>query len=176
MYKLTKEECEKNYSKYDLRPWIEYDVILIPSNITKIGDYVFSCCKCSKILNNCITERFKDENKIIMPKIKSIGKFAFALCENIKEIIFQNSLISIGDCAFLGCSNLEFIKIPYTVKTIGRFEFLNCKPSIEISYKNQHLIKSGYRLKIINMENFELSEKILKLNEKLMDGKVVTII
>lgn len=64
--------------------------LIIPNNITKIGNYAFICCSglTSLTIGNNVTE---------------IGRNAFAGCSSLKSVTIPNSVASIGVCAFDGC-------------------------------------------------------------------------
>lgn len=59
--------------------------------------------------------------------VTSIGKSAFANCENLADITIPESVTSIGNTAFYGCTALETITILPTVTTIGNYAFEGCE-------------------------------------------------
>lgn len=111
--------------------------INIPTSIKKIDESQF---KATNI-----------EHLVLPDGIKSIGREAFAYCENLKSINIPSSvtkigqeaftmcknlsselelpdgLVELGNEAFLGCSNLTGdLKIPDNLKEIGRNAFSGC--------------------------------------------------
>ncbi len=59
-------------------------------------------------------------------KITKIGKYAFANCENLKNVLFSETLNEIDDCAFLGCSKLDSFSVVANVGRIGDNAFKDC--------------------------------------------------
>ena len=70
---------------------------VIPSSVTSIGDYAFSCCD--------------SLSEIVIPSsVTSIGDSAFSCCDSLSKIVIPSSVTSIGDSAFYNCKfpdNLE---------------------------------------------------------------------
>ena len=60
--------------------------------------------------------------------VKTISSYAFAYCDELKNITFSNNsfLEKINSYAFLNCKKLENIKIPNSVITIGTGAFASC--------------------------------------------------
>lgn len=95
-YKISKEECEKDYGFKDIKRWKDASIIEIPENITRIGNFAFYGCKVKEI---------KTTNSEIsdLPKsVKEIGHYAFFNCKNLDNICLQH-VEKIGDCAFVLC-------------------------------------------------------------------------
>lgn len=59
-------------------------------------------------------------------KLKRIGEFAFANCNNLISIEIPNSVTSIGSSAFWDCSKLTSITIPEGVTSIEDLAFFHC--------------------------------------------------
>ena len=59
-------------------------------------------------------------------KITKIGKYAFANCESLKNVLFSETLNEIDDCAFLGCSKLDSFSVVANVGRIGDNAFKDC--------------------------------------------------
>ena len=106
--------------------------IIVPANITHIGEKAFSGCsslesiifedgsKLTKIDSNAFEGCSKLEQINIPSSVTEIGENAFSGCSSLTSIIIPDSVTSIGSGAFSGCSGLESITIPFaggTVKT-----------------------------------------------------------
>ena len=92
---------------------------VIPSSVTSIGDYAFSCCD--------------SLSEIVIPSsVTSIGDSAFAKCDSLSEIVIPSSVTNIGDWAFSGCDSLSEIVIPSSVTSIGHHAFYGCRFLSEI--------------------------------------------
>ncbi len=70
-------------------------VLVIPNNVTSIGDYAFY--NCSSLTS-----------VVIGDSVTSIGKNAFSNCSGLTSVTIPDSVTSIGDYAFGGCSSLTY--------------------------------------------------------------------
>ncbi len=78
----------------------EFNEIILPNTITRIGNYSFSSFNSLK-------------NVIIPNSVTSIGNGAFYNCDSLKSIEIPNSVTTIGFESFSGCNNLEKITLPF---------------------------------------------------------------
>ena len=87
--------------------------LIIPSDITSIGNYTFYNCSglTSVTIPNSVT---------------SIGNYAFCGCSDLTSVSIPNSVTSIGNYAFNSCSGLNSVIIPNSVTSIGGWAFYNC--------------------------------------------------
>ena len=69
--------------------------VIIPNNVTKIGDYAFNGC-------NSLT------NIHISNSVKAIGKQAFNGCRALNPIIVPDEVLLIGNYAFGGIQNVIY--------------------------------------------------------------------
>lgn len=75
----------------------------------------------------------EDIKKVVFdPGITSIGREAFAQCDNLESVSIPSSVTSIGDNAFSTCLNLTSINIPTSVTCIGDGAFNSCLSLISI--------------------------------------------
>lgn len=73
--------------------------------------------KCSK----------KATGEIAIPDgVTSIGKGAFALCQEMTHVKIPLSVTSIGERAFWGCTGLKSVLIPKSVTFLGDSAFQHC--------------------------------------------------
>ena len=70
--------------------------IVIPDNVTRIGEYVFSWNK-------------KLTSVVIPTDVTSIGVHAFYGCTKLTSVVIPNGVTSIGEYAFGSCTNLKSI-------------------------------------------------------------------
>ena len=84
--------------------------LVIPNNVTSIGNYAFNTCKAltSVTIPNSVT---------------SIGEWAFYGCSGLTSVTIPNSVTSIGDYAFYYCSGLTSVTIGSGVTSIGNYAF-----------------------------------------------------
>ena len=97
--------------------------LVIPNNVTTIGDNAFSC--------------FSGLTSVTIPNsVTSIGEAAFDGCSGLTSVTIPNSVTSIGFCAFEGCSGLTSITIPNSVTSIGEAAFFNCSGLTTVTIPN----------------------------------------
>lgn len=120
--------------------------VIIPNNITSIGEYAFSGCYnlTSIVIPNNITSigedafRFcKSLTSITIPNsVTSIGKGAFSNCESLTNIVLPNSVTNIGRGAFEGCLDLTSITIPNSITSISEDAFRFCHRLTNVEIPN----------------------------------------
>ena len=121
--------------------------ISISNSVTSIGDYVFTDCASLKnievaadngyyqsIDGNLYTKggttllqyaKGKTETSFSLPSsVETVGKYAFAACEQLTSITLSSALQTIESNAFGRCGITEIDL--NNVKTIGRFAFAGC--------------------------------------------------
>ena len=81
--------------------------VVIPSNVTTIGDGAFY--KCESITSITIPN-----------SVTSIGNRAFDGCTSLTSITIPNSVTSLGEKAFLYCTSLTSLTITNSVTSIGK--------------------------------------------------------
>ena len=86
---------------------------VIPSSVTKIGDYAFRYCENLTTLT-------------IPNSITSIGERSFEGCISLVSVIIPDGVTSLGKWSFCGCSNLASVTIPHSMTSIGSNAFENC--------------------------------------------------
>ena len=109
-----------------------------------------------------IDERLFMENaqlkKIILPSsLREIGQYAFALCTNITEIIFEEDsmLAEIGEGAF-GMTSIEKIELPESLLATGVEAFTGCPNLQEV------ILPEG--IEIISVASFANCTLLSKIN------------
>ena len=94
--------------------------VVIPNNVTSIGDRAFKDCK--------------SLTRITIPdSVTSIGEYAFFGCESLTNITIPDSVTSIGNWTFWGCYSLTNITIPDSVTSIGKYAFYWCESLTNIT-------------------------------------------
>jgi hypothetical protein len=97
--------------------------IVLPSNVTSIGEYAFFDC-------------FALNTIVIPSSMTSIGDFAFGFCNTLKTILLPSFLTQIGDHAFFGCNKLTTVVIPASVTSVGTRAFNACSGFISVDTDN----------------------------------------
>ena len=120
--------------------------IILPTNLTSIGDWAFSGCSSltSITIGNSVTsigdwafEYCRALTSVTIPNsVTSIGEGAFQFCSSLTSITIPNSVTSIGDYAFSNCSSLTSVTIPNSVTSIGYQAFCYCSSFTSITIPN----------------------------------------
>ena len=87
--------------------------VVIPNDVTTIGDYAFSNC-------NGLT------NVTISSSVTNIGYRAFANCNGLTSVAIPDSVTNIGGEAFQSCTDLTSVMIGRGVTNIGNYAFEYC--------------------------------------------------
>lgn len=100
--------------------------VMIPSSVKTIGDYAF---------------RYSNLETLEIDGCETIGTYAFANCENLKNIVLKN-IVTIKSDAFYKCTSLELLEID-GVETIGTSTFEYCENLKTIELNNITAIGSS---------------------------------
>lgn len=113
--------------------------IILPPNITEIGQYAFYGCEnlisvkifdgLKKINDSTFTDCTNLSEFNIPSTVESIGTQAFYYCEKLTKITIPSDVETIGVDAFYGCSSLSEVIIGKGVKNIGHNAF-SCNSSL----------------------------------------------
>ncbi|MBO5010294.1 MAG: leucine-rich repeat protein, partial [Clostridia bacterium] len=106
--------------------------VSMPDSVAYVGAYAFS----ADADNLTVTIRYNsgkiadymlynmDVYKVVMEDgISEIGNYVFALCHELTEITFPNTLKTIGNYAFYDNRMYDELTLPNTVETIGDYTF-----------------------------------------------------
>ena len=134
--------------------------LLIPNNVTSIGNQVFFGCSnlTSITIPNSVTSigtnafyRCSGLTSITIPNsVTNIGISAFYNCSGLTSITISNSVTSIGNNAFSGCSSLKTVNIS-DVEKWSQISFGN--NSANPLYYAKHLYLNGEEVKKVNIAN-----------------------
>ena len=105
--------------------------------------------------------------------LETIGKEAFFYCTSLKELLFPETLIEIGKQAFWACEDLESISFPSSLETIGDNAFDDCPKltSVDLSQTKVKSLRSTF-YECPNIEEVKLPETLESLKiEFLGDHK-----
>lgn len=94
--------------------------IIIPKNVTKIGDYAFQYSP------NLKTVKFEEGIEL-----ETIGKNAFYRCTGLTDIEIPDSVTSVGSLAFNGCTGLTEITMPVNI-VFEKNTFTNCTNIVRV--------------------------------------------
>lgn len=86
--------------------------IILPSEVTDIGDWAFSGCNLTSV--------------VLKNTIENIGDWAFSSSFSLESITIPNGITKINDGVCSECISLSSITIPTTVTEIGEYAFGGC--------------------------------------------------
>ena len=120
-----------------------------------------------------VSNDYVNTGTLIIPStVKKIKQGAFANCEDINAIVFQEptdgseGITAIPDNCFRGCTNLTSVKLPNTVKVIGAFAFAECKNLNEIIIpRDTEEIGYSSFFQCSKLQNIVFNTKLKKLGE-----------
>lgn len=84
-------------------------------------------------------QTFLDNKTLVdirLPKLKEMGRWAFARSTKLKNIVMQEGFSTIPYCAFYKCDKLEEAIIPQGVTTIDEYAFADCTSLASVSIPN----------------------------------------
>jgi len=120
--------------------------VVIPSNVTAIGDGVFKDWKKMKSITipegvtsigvKCFDHCTSLEEITLPNSVKILEACAFEACSNLKKIELSNNLITMGYGAITSCSSLEEITIPGSVTSIKKNTIAHCDSLKKIIISN----------------------------------------
>lgn len=127
--------------------------VVIPNNVTSIGEYAFRDCTslASVLIPNGVT---------------SIGYSAFSGCTSLVSIIIPDSVTSIDRMAFYGCTSLTSITIPDSVTDIDRMTFSGCISLSSIEIPDSVIsIRSGAFFSCVSLKRITIPDSVTSIEE-----------
>lgn len=74
------------------------------------------------------------ETVTIPAGVTSIGEYAFAHNNSIKQVIIGDAVVSVGNYAFYNCTSLQNVTIGNGVQSIGSYAFYGCTSLQSVTY------------------------------------------
>ena len=109
---------------------------IIPSTVTKIGEWAFAGCHYIENINFQDTipldviRYYQDDTKptsLTIPNtVTKIDEYAFFNCLYLRFVTIPEGVKTIGNSAFASCYNLKYVSIPSSVTAIGEYSFSDC--------------------------------------------------
>lgn len=145
-----------------------------PENVILISDRAFNHCVSMRYITfgnqvrhigDAAFRRTALEFLYLPNSLLSIGRYAFADCENLRHVALREGLLSIGEGAFRGCVFLKNITIPDSVVSISKNAFADCDMLEAVELPNQLIntcLKGVFPLhtKLVFREKADLLESL----------------
>ena len=115
---------------------------ILGEGVTKIGERAFFPGFPNGTSNGNVRFMPTEIEEVYLPStLRSIGRWAFQFCINLKHVYFQEGLDSIADGAFTYCLSLKNLNIPASLRVLGEGQswLLACK-NITVAKGNQHIV------------------------------------
>lgn len=147
-------------SEYDMSSdeWLEYDTMVIPSNVVAIEDRAFIIKDYN--YDTVIPTSIKTVDMSECTKLTVIGETSFGLATSLTNVIFSKALTNIGVSAFTDTYNIESLFFPDPLKSIGDCAF-------GVANFNEHLnlkwVSFPAMLQNIDQEAFENTSVLEKI-------------
>ena len=153
--------------------------IYIPSSVTCIENYAFHMSDLEEVefqtpcnVESIGTYCFRSTNikKFeILPKLTSIGSYAFSYCSNLREITFpeEYALTEIGSYAFAYMPSVETFEIPTGITSIGSDAFAYCAGLKSITFEEPCSlteIESYAFASMPSLETFEIPAPVTSIS------------
>lgn len=134
------------------------------STLLKEGNVIYTADK-KKLVLYCNRNKEDKFDFTVPSSVEEICSAAFG-CSGLKSISFNSTLKTIGEYAFDLCESLTSINIPDTVTTIGKWAFYGCKmlSTVKLS-KNITVIPEFLFSDCISMTSIKIPEGVTKIGE-----------
>ena len=143
--------------------------VILPNNITEIGDDVFAYCnelsaiEIPNSVNKIGIKAFKgckSLKSIAIPgSVETIRGEAFKDCSALANVTLENGIRNIEGNVFQGCSSLTKVVIPNSVRNMGGEVFESCfnlesaKLSENVNYISNYTFANCYKLKSVEFSS-----------------------
>ena len=187
MKKVTIPSSVTEIGEYAFKSCKKITEIEIPDSVTKIKWEAFKDCsdltnvKLSKSLTEMWNSTFANCNSLTEIEIpKSLDKVstygfasegAFANCDNLKTVRFEEGTTQIAINLFNSCTGLEEIEIPNTVTNIEASAFANCNNLKKVTIPSSVTVVEGYAFyKCTQLADIILSNSLETIGENTFAG------
>ena len=131
--------------------------IIIGTDVTSIGDYVFEACNSLNSIN-------------IPNSVTSIGWAAFNGCRSLPTITIPNSVTSIGGIAFSGCTALITVTIPNSIDSIRYGLFDGCVNLTSVSLSDNLTYIGDLAFRACGLSSIHIPNNVTYIGESAFEG------
>lgn len=155
--------------------------IVIPSNVTVIGDYAFANAgnfnevtsweEGTQIIGSGAFYGCTNLKVSLPSSVNTIGSYAFAYCSNIQIDISRCTITELADCLFYECDNLHQLVLPQTVVTVGAYAFAGCDNLNEVTLADSvRTIREGAFYQCQNLHSIEIPDGVTAIENNTFAG------
>lgn len=129
----------------------------IPDNVITIAESAFA--------------RATNLTSVTGKDVKTIGRYAFRACSNLKTVKFSDSVEVINENAFISCESLESIDFLNSVTIISNNTFSNCKALKSVTIgENVKIIATSAFLNCSSLASLYLGNNITSIATNAFSG------
>ena len=149
--------------------------IVIPENVTKIGEGAFSNVSglrkivipstVKEIAPNAFSNNKDIEEVEINNGVERIGERAFFYCAKLQKITLPDSIIDIGSECFRYCYKLDNVKLPTNLTTLKALTFDACSNLKQIELSKKLKILQGQSLAGTAIQNLKFYENLENIEQ-----------
>ncbi len=157
----------------------ETGTIVIPENVTKIGEGAFANVSGLKkivipgtvkeIARNAFSNNKDIEKVEINNGVERIGDRAFYSCENLQAITLPDSIIDIGIECFRYCYKLDNVKLPKNLTTIEMLTFEGCSSLKQIELSKELKTLKSSSLSATSIVNLKLPKNLENIEDAALN-------
>ena len=109
---------------------------------------------------------------VIPDSVTSIGRYAFANCENLRSVDMSENISEIETYAFSNCTNLESIDIPASVTSIGTRAFNACASLETVTFLGNDItmIESYAFADCTSLREIEIPSSVTEIGSNVFSG------
>ena len=195
-------ESITSIGNYAFRHCINLKDVKINGKITVIEMGTFNYCSSLKTFDIPPTVETIEENafgktplsEVVLPdSVKSIGKFSYFGCENLKtftggkglttlygscfaactaleKVNLQDGLETLGENCFSGCSSLKNITLPDTVKLISKYAFQSTSIETIIIPDSTETIERHAFANCMNLKDIYIPQTVKEIQQYTFEG------
>lgn len=137
-------------------PQCQLTKIILPDNLSEIGDYAF--------------ENLAQLKSLKLPAtLRKIGAYAFAGCTSLQSISLPEGLTELGMGCFKNCTSLKDVELPSSLLRINPYAFEGA--GIEEIYLPEGIkTLNRYAFKSASLKNIALPESCTEYNTNVFDS------
>lgn len=176
---VTQNNVLGAYSFYNLT---DLRTVVLPKDITAIGNYAFSGCTkltivsgmpetCTSIGSYAFNNDNNLQNITLGSSIETIGSYAFNSCSSLAEITFPATVSTISSYAFRYCPKLKELSLPTALTSVSSNAFANCSGLTSIEFPRELKTIGSYAFSgCSSLEELKLPTELVEIQSYAFNG------